>query len=123
WKHSERIPVADLRGTGAWTLPAWLSAAWAQGERDFLFLPFFISPQGAIGSALHADLIHLQSAIGPFHFGFAAGLAERGALPEIVAERIRELIRERHLSRPAAVVVDHGGPSPASAGLRNQIAR
>jgi sirohydrochlorin ferrochelatase len=122
WKHSDRVPSATLDGVPAWALAAWLRSRFAAGEREFLFVPFFISAQGAIGSALRGDLENLRTTLGHFGFSFTAGLAERGALAEIVAARIRETILEGKLSRPAVIIVDHGGPSAASAALRDKIA-
>jgi sirohydrochlorin ferrochelatase len=122
WKHSDRIPATDLEGIKAWTLAPWISDQVSTGERDFLFLPFFISPQGAIGSALRGDLAVLQQKTGGFEFSFADGLAECGALAPIVADRVRAAAVDRRLDRPSVVVVDHGGPSPASAKIRDAVA-
>lgn len=122
WKHSDRIPAAALDGSVARTLHSWLRGRLSAGERDFIFVPFFISAQGAIGSALRRDLETWRGESGGFDFAFTDGLAARGALPGIVAGRIRETITGRGLHRPAVIVVDHGGPSADSAALRNRIA-
>jgi sirohydrochlorin ferrochelatase len=123
WKHSDRVPATELQGEPAWTIGPWVRHHAARGEREFVFLPFFISSQGAIGSALHADLVRLQAETGPWSFHFTEGLAARGALPRILAARVREAIATRGLHRPRVVVVDHGGPSAVSAEVRNQTAR
>lgn len=122
WKHSNRIAPEALGGTPAWTLTPFVRAMFALGQREFVFVPFFVSAQGAIGSALHADLKKLQDELGDFEFSFTDGLAARGALPGIVAARIRETIAARTLRLPSVVVVDHGGPSLVSASLRDQVA-
>ena len=122
WKHSDRIPPAALEHLPAATLAPWLRSQYAAGEREFVFIPFFVSAQGAIGSYLRSDLERLQQEIGAFRFTFTTGLAARDALVGLVVDRIRELIRQRALQRPPVIVVDHGGPSPASAQLRNEIA-
>lgn len=125
WKHSDRISLAALDGdAAAWTLLPWMAAQLAAGERDFVFIPFFISAQGAIGSALRQDLEKLQTPATPFRFTFTASLASTDAIPRIVAARIRQTIKtaEITLTPPPVIVVDHGGPSPLSAALRNQIA-
>ena len=122
WKHSDRILAAALAGIPAWTLTPWLRAQLARGEREFVFVPFFISAQGAIGSALRSDLEKLRREAGGFTFAFTDGLATRDTLAGIVAEHVRETIAVRKLFRPSVVVVDHGGPSPASAALRDRIA-
>ena len=122
WKHSDRIAAAALDGVPASTLAPWVRAQVARGEREFLFVPFFISAQGAIGSALRSDLEKLAAELGGFSFAFADGLAARGVLVDIVAARVRETIAVKKLSRPAVVVVDHGGPSATSAALRDSVA-
>jgi hypothetical protein len=122
WKHSDRIAAAELGGTPAWTLAAFVRGMHALGQRDFIFVPFFISAQGAIGSALRGDLEKLQAELGGFEFRFTASLATREVLAPIVATRIREKISAASLRRPAVVLVDHGGPSPISAALRDEMA-
>jgi sirohydrochlorin ferrochelatase len=123
WKHSDRVPVAALGGEPAWTLIRWVRAQLARGEREFVFVPFFVSAQGAIGSALRADLEKLQrETTAGFDFTFTEGLASRDAIAGIVAERVRETIAARDLHQPPVIVVDHGGPSPASAQLRDSLA-
>ena len=122
WKHSDRLTAADLDGDIAWTLVPWMTMRLAAGERDFLFVPFFISPQGAIGSALRNDLEKLQTSEAPFTYSFTESLAEKNIIPQILAWRIRETIKVAALSFPPVVFVDHGGPSSASSELRNRFA-
>jgi len=122
WKHSGRIAAASLQRGAAHTLAPWIRSQVASGEREFVFVPFFISPQGAIGSALRKDLEALQKETGGFDFTFTDGLAVANALPTIVADRIRESAVALGLKRPAVIVVDHGGPSRSSADVRNQVA-
>ena len=122
WKHSDRIRPASLDGIAAATLASWARARATAGERDFVFVPFFISPQGAFGSALRNDLEELQQELGPLRFTFTAGLSTRGTLAPIVIARIRETIAQQRLQRPAVIVVDHGGPSAVSATIRDAVA-
>lgn len=122
WKHSDRINPDVLGGTRAWTLEPWLRAQYERGEREFVFVPFFVSPQGAIGSALRRDIDSLRQELGGFRYSFTTGLAAGGVLPRIVASRVRETIRKADLHQPPVIVVDHGGPSETSAALRDQIA-
>lgn len=121
WKHSDRIPAAALDGTPAWTLATFVRQMHALGQREFLFVPLFLSAQGAIGSALRRDLEKLRADLGDFEAHFADGLAARGVLPAILADRIRATLAAATLTRPLVVLVDHGGPSPASAALRDRL--
>jgi sirohydrochlorin ferrochelatase len=122
WRHSDRIPSHALEDGPAHTLFPWVRDHVAAGEREFLLIPFFISPQGAIGSALRGDLLALQSELGGFEFSFADGLAANAPLAEIVADRVREVCAGAGLKRPPVMVVDHGGPTQASARVRNEVA-
>jgi sirohydrochlorin ferrochelatase len=122
WKHSDRIDPAELDNTPAWTLTPFIRALFALGQREFVFAPFFISAQGAIGSALRSEIEALQRALEGFEFTFTDGLADGGVIAPIVAEQIRATIKKDGLQTPAVVVVDHGGPSVISAELRDQLA-
>lgn len=125
WKHSDRVAASALGGKPAWTLVPFIRTQLTLGEREFIFVPFFISPQGAIGSTLRGDLERLRrdtAAEGGFDFTFTEGLAERGAIAGLVVERVHEAVVSRVLHKPAVIVVDHGGPSPASAALRDSLA-
>jgi len=152
WKHSDRIPADQLGGLPAWTIGPWIRHERARGVTDFRFIPFFISPQGAIGSALRQDLDALAAELGG-SITFTLGLG--AAIPTIVASRIEAVLAEQALgdrggARPpgalsqraapaaanalaqlaapteaqalAVMVVDHGGPSAASAALRDRYA-
>ncbi len=122
WRHSGRIPPPALDGVAAWTLAPWIRSQVSTGEREFLFVPFFISPQGSIGTALRDDLDRLRESAGRFDSSFTEGLSAGASLSAIVADRVRNAAASGGLRRPAVVVVDHGGPSPASAEVRNQVA-
>ncbi len=125
WKHSDRIPAAELENTPAWTLNTFVRTWWERGERHFVFVPFFISAQGAIGSALRRDLEKLQREFADLEFTLTDGLAARGVIVAIVAERVRELLATDFSGTnapPPLIVVDHGGPSAVSASLRDALA-
>jgi sirohydrochlorin ferrochelatase len=122
WRHSDRIPASSLGDGAAQTLSPWIRACVSAGEREFLIVPFFISAQGAIGSALARDLDSLGFQTGGFSYSFTEGLSAGGVLPRILSERVKAVIAAQGLSRPAVVVADHGGPSRASAQIRDRVA-
>lgn len=123
WKHSDRIAPDQLDGTPAWTVAPFLRALVGMGQREFIFVPFFVSAQGAIGSALRSDIEKLRAELGGFDFHFTDGLAARDALTPIIVARVREALATLRLPTPPPVIlVDHGGPSAASATLRNLLA-
>jgi len=120
WKHSDRIAPARLAGGPASTLASWVRGHLSAGETHFVFVPYFISPRGAVGSSLRATLDSLRASAGQFQYEFTEGLADGAALHEIVASRVRETLPA--LGRPSVIVVDHGGPSAASALVRDRVA-
>jgi hypothetical protein len=121
WKHSDRIRPGSLGGEPARTLGPWVRAQVLAGESEFLFVPYFISPQGAIGSLLRSDIDRLRDQTEGFDYSFTGGLPE-GALASIVSDRVRGAAAALGLARPAVVVVDHGGPSRESAAVRDRVA-
>lgn len=122
WKHSDRVPAAELEGRPGQVLAPFVRHQLAAGRRSFLFVPLFISAQGAIGSSLRRDLDELARETGGFAFGFTPSLSDAGVLPAILADRIRETEATAGRREMPAILVDHGGPSPESARLRDQIA-
>jgi hypothetical protein len=121
WRHSDRAPAAELDGAPAATLRAWVRSRVACGEREFVFVPYLASASGAIASAIRRDLGELARETGGFSWVFSAGLDAPG-LAEILAARVLETLAAGRLSRPAVVLVDHGGPERASADLRDAVA-
>jgi sirohydrochlorin ferrochelatase len=125
WKHSDRIPIDSLGGEEPGvTLATFIRTQLAAGRRQFVFVPFFISAQGAIGSALRGDLEKLrrEHSATPFEFTFTTSLADGNVIARIAAARVRDTMATAALRHPSVIVVDHGGPSPASAMLRNELA-
>lgn len=122
WKHSDRIAADRLASGRAWTLDRWVRAQVALGERRFLFVPYFISAQGAIGSSLRRDLEALSAQTGGFEVAFTEGLATGTLLSDIVADHVRAAAAALRLGPSPVIVVDHGGPSRASASVRDRVA-
>jgi sirohydrochlorin ferrochelatase len=119
WRHSDRIPAGSLAAGRAWTLAPWIRAQRARGEHEFTLIPFLISTGGAIATLMRRDLEALRGASG-FAYAFTPGLSDGATLAQIVASRA--LGTSGGLQRPVVVVVDHGGPSPESAEVRNRVA-
>jgi hypothetical protein len=122
WRHSDRIPAESLGGSPALTLAPWIRSRVAEGERDFALLPYFVSPGGAIASLLRRDLDALRSSGPAFAFQITGGLDAGTDLAAILADHVRETLAGLGLARAPVVVVDHGGPSPASLEVRDRAA-
>jgi sirohydrochlorin ferrochelatase len=121
WKHSDRIAASALDDTPAWTLSTFVRRMTGLGQRDFVFVPYFISAQGAIGSALRTELDALRPEIGAFDFTLIPGVFSAATLGAIAADLVRQTLTATTLRAPAVVIVDHGGPSANSARLRDQV--
>src|SRR5271169_5721776 len=100
WRHSDRIEAGALEAGPARTLANWIRAQVAAGEREFLFVPFFISPQGAIGSFLRRDLDRISGELGGVDFSFTDGLGP-DSLSAVLADRVREASEAKGLDCPA----------------------
>ncbi|HEY3755040.1 MAG TPA: hypothetical protein VGL42_02710 [Opitutaceae bacterium] len=114
WKHSDRAFLPDK--SRAPVLKTWVQGGRAEGVTDFIFIPCFISPEGAIAGSLRSDLEELG-----ISYSFTDGLSP-AVLGLIVAERVRAVIAAQRLTRPEVIVVDHGGPAPISGRVRNAVA-
>ncbi len=119
WSKFASLPTAAPGNAPVWILEPWVRAHLAAGRRKFLFAPFLISNQGAISSTLRAELDQLAIDAGGFEFSFTPGLTD--VLGLIVSDYVRQVITERKLERASVIVVDHGGPSSASAALRHMV--
>jgi len=102
WKHSDRIGASRL-DPPAWTLAPWFRRRHAEGKRG--------------------DLCRLAAeAGGAPRIRFCPGLFEAGVLPAILASQVRRTMGEAALTRPVVLLVDHGGPAPQSAAVRDATA-
>ncbi|NDV62478.1 cobalamin biosynthesis protein CbiX [Puniceicoccales bacterium CK1056] len=133
--HSSKVPVGDLEGEAAVNLERRIRLFLEAGERDFTIIPFFFGKSGAITGYLPERLAYRREKHGDFNVWrtpfLAHGLEEKSQnsidldvnhkLVDILADRVREVIRDKKLSRPKVAVVDHGSPKPEVAMLRNEV--
>ena len=133
--HSSKVPAEQLEGEEAVNLERRLRLFLEAGEREFTIIPFFFGRTGAITDYLPERLAYRREKHGDFKVWrtpfLAHGLEEKPEnyteldvnhkLVNILADRVREVIRERKLIRPKVAVVDHGSPRPEVAALRNEV--
>lgn len=133
--HSSKVPAENLEGEEAVNLERRLRRFLEAGEREFTVIPFFFGPTGAITDYLPERLAYRRQRHGPFNvwrtpFLFAGedgdgGVPDRpgyGAeLVRILADRVRETIRQGRNGRPKGVLVDHGSPKPEVAAVRDYL--
>jgi sirohydrochlorin ferrochelatase len=131
--HSSKVPAEKLEGEEAVNLERRIRLSLESGEdREFTILPFFFGPTGAITDYLPERLAYRRQKHGDFTVWQAPFLGDQardlkghkgrkpaGDLVEILAERVRETIREQQLIRPRVALVDHGSPKREVTALRD----
>lgn len=99
-------------------------AALAEGEREFLVLPFFFGPTGAITEYLPERKAKIVEQHGAFDLRFAPFLGdwvgeETRGLADLLADQVRALARKEGLKNAPVILVDHGSPKKQVAALRD----
>ncbi len=119
--HSSAVPAEKLGGTPAETLESALERRLTAGQKDFLVVPLFFGPSGALTEYLPARLAHLRTKHPALSLKVAAPLFQLGdgRMAQILADQVRALDAT---SRRVALV-DHGSPARAVAEVRNELAR
>lgn len=128
--HSDKVPAEALDGIPAVTFEPWLRRRVAEGERDFIVLPLFFGPSGAITDYLPSRVELVRAAEPSLRVRVAPELAAPGGGEERIAamlqDRALESIAARSSDgmggRPALILVDHGSPKPELCALRDRLA-
>ena len=119
--HSSAIPAEALNGTAAEILETALEQRLATGQSEFLVVPLFFGPSGALTEYLPARIVHLRTKHPELSLKVAAPLFQTGddRLARILADQVRTAG-----STPRRVaLVDHGSPARAVIEVRNELAR
>ena len=119
--HSSGVPVGELGDVAAEILEPALHLRLMQGRTDFLIVPLFFGPTGALMDYLPARVAHLRKKYPLLKIKLAPTLFVEGddRLARILADQVRPLLAE---SRRRIALVDHGSPLPAVTAVRNQLA-
>lgn len=119
--HSSAVPAEKLHGTPAEILEPALERRLAAGQNEFLVVPLFFGPSGALTEYLPARLAHLRSRHPELRFKIADPLFQSGddRLARILADQVRAA------GSPArrVALVDHGSPAQAVVAVRNRLAQ
>ena len=125
--HSNAVPADQLGGQPAELLADALATRLQAGESNFLVVPLFFGPSGALTdflptrvAALKARFPQLCVRVAPWLVDVDAADDERMAA--ILEENVRAKIAEV-ASRPAVILVDHGSPARAVTAVREHLAR
>ncbi len=119
--HSSAVPVEKIGGTPAEILEPALERRLAAGQSEFLVLPLFFGPSGALIDYLPARVAHLRTKHPQLDLKIAAPLFQPGddRLARILADQVQAL---GSASRRVALV-DHGSPARAVTDVRNELAQ
>ena len=125
--HSDAVPADQLAGQPAELLVDALVARLQSGESDFLIVPLFFGPSGALADALPAQVAALKTKFPLLRVRVAPPLVEVDAanderMAAILEENVRTKIAELS-GRPAVILVDHGSPTRAVTAVREHLAR
>jgi sirohydrochlorin ferrochelatase len=117
--HSSGVPADQLGGTAAEILEPALERRVAAGQTEFLIVPLFFGPSGALTDYLPKRLARLREKHPALAVRVAAPLFAAGddRLARILADQVRAL------GSPArrVALVDHGSPARAVTEVRNEL--
>lgn len=118
--HSSGVPAEKLAGIPAEILEPALGRRLAAGQTEFVIVPLFFGPSGALTDYLPARLAHLRTQHPALKAQVAAPLFSLGddRLARILADQVRAT---GSASRRVALV-DHGSPARAVTDVRNELA-
>jgi sirohydrochlorin ferrochelatase len=122
--HSSAVPAEALGGIPAEILEPALEKRLMAGEREFVIVPLFLGPSGALTDYLPKRLARLKAKwpdlvvrVGPPVAG-SAGCDPR--LVDLLEAGVRGLLPAGET--PAVALVDHGSPARAVTALRDAVA-
>ncbi len=118
--HSSAVPAEKLGGTPAEILEPALERRLAAGQNEFLIVPLFFGPSGALTDYLPKRIAHLRGKYPALAIRVAAPLYAAGddRLARILADQVRAL----GASARRVALVDHGSPAKAVTEVRNELA-
>jgi sirohydrochlorin ferrochelatase len=124
--HSSAIPASQVGGMAAEILEPALEHRLQAGISDFLVVPLFFGPSGALTDYLPRRLALLKSKFPRLQVRVAPPLVD-GSEPHdqrmaaILQDRVRAALPADG-APPAVILVDHGSPVRAVVSVRNHLA-
>jgi hypothetical protein len=136
--HSSAVPAEKLGGAPAEILEPALERRLTAGQSDFLIVPLFFGPSGALTDYLPKRLAHLRTKHPSLNVRVAAPLFAPGddRLARILADQVRAVGARLGRARAGVdeprpykqtagfhvALVDHGSPAKAVTDVRNELA-
>jgi sirohydrochlorin ferrochelatase len=123
--HSSGVPAEQLGGVAAEIFEPAIRRRLESGRNEFVVVPLFFGPSGALTDYLPARVAHLRKTHPTLKVRIASPLFQAGddRLARILADKVRESAEAIGGKLPLRVtLVDHGSPSPAVTQVRDQLA-
>ena len=122
--HSSAVPAESLGGIPAEILEPALEKRLAAGAREFVIVPLFLGPSGALTDYLPKRLARLKSKWPDLVVRLAPPVGGEGACDPRVVDILEEGVRGclAQGERAAVALVDHGSPARAVTALRDGVA-
>lgn len=125
--HADAVALEALDAQAAELLEPGLRARLHAGERDFLLLPLFFGPSGALSNWIPQLLTRLAAEYGAFRLALAPPLCPlppgEPRLVEILSDNLHQLAAQfSDLREARLVLVDHGSPLPEVSAVRHWLA-
>ena len=123
--HSDKVEAVDLAGVPGETVEACLRRCLADGDGDFLILPFFLGPSLGVTDWLPKRLAEFREEFPDLRLKLGACLASdregEEILSGVVCDRVRELSHREGLKDPFVACVDHGTPVSEVNQVRERV--
>lgn len=125
--HSSAVARTELDGTPAEVFEPAVRIRYGAGIHEFLVLPLFFGPSGALTSYLPKRIARLQEQLPDLRVRVGQPLVDPKAaedirLAKILADHVHEAWSEARVSGGGRVIlVDHGSPEQAVAAARERV--
>jgi sirohydrochlorin ferrochelatase len=119
--HSSGVSTPAIGDVAAEILEPAIELRLLQGKTDFLIVPLFFGPSGALTDYLPKRIAHLRTKYPDLNVKMAPVLyhPKDDRLSRILADQVRAMLRE---DTRRVALVDHGSPVRAVTVVRNQLA-
>lgn len=118
--HSSAVPADKLGGAPAEILEPAVERRLGAGQTDFLIVPLFFGPSGALTDYLPKRLAHLRGKTPALNVRVAAPLFAEG--DDRLARILADQVRARRTAGRRVALVDHGSPARVVTAVRNELA-
>lgn len=118
--HSSAVPAEKIGGAPAEILEPGLERRLAAGQSEFLIVPLFFGPSGALTDYLPKRIAHLRTKHSALNVRVAAPLFAPG--DDWLARILADQVKAAGSAARRVALVDHGSPAKAVTDVRNELA-